>query len=124
MTDLEFVHKKDGTTELRQDALKTKDHMRAKDMEQTRSANALDDMIAQAALDKENPLMGSAAPTPPSGGQGKRNSGSDPLKPQVFNANNHYQKTPRNLLPGMDTPIENLEDNLVLKGSGAPTGEM
>jgi hypothetical protein len=52
-------------------------------------------------LDKETPSHGS----------------SDMADPEVFNANNHYQKTPPNQIVGADTPEENMEDSLVLRGT-------
>ena len=119
MTDLDFVQKKDGTQELRTEAGKMRDHKRAGEMENQRAVNSIDDQRVSAALDKENPLYGSSSPTPPketASSGGKKTTG----KPKVFNANNHYQKTPPNVLPGMDTPAENMEDQLVLQGAGRP----
>ncbi len=120
MTDLDFVQKKDGTREHREQVSKDLDHARAKEMENVRTVNDIDKSTVNAALDKENPLIGSSSPTPPAGGQGGSGKRNDPLKPKVFNANNHYQKVPGNILPGMDTPEENMEDQLVLRGAGAP----
>ena len=106
MSDLDFVQKKDGTNELRAEVGKRQDHKRNAQSENQRAVNAIDDKQVAAALDRDNPLVGSHSPTPVAGGKG---SG----KPKVFNANNHYQKTPPNVLPGMDTPEENLVDSLV-----------
>jgi len=119
MTDLDFVHKKDGTQELRAEAGKRQDHVRSTELENQRAVNSIDDQRVAAALDKENPLYGSSSPTPPkesASSGGKKKMG----KPKVFNANNHYQKSVDNLLPGMDTPAENMEDQLVLQGAGSP----
>jgi len=107
--DLDFVQKQDGTRELREEGAKNSDHERQKEMENTKAINSIDDKRVAAALDRDNPLVGSNSPTPTAGGEGS----SGKLSPKVFNANNHYQKTPVNVLPGMDTPEENLEDSLV-----------
>jgi hypothetical protein len=88
-------------------------------MENQRAVNSIDDQRVAAALDKENPLYGESSPTPPSGGEGKSGKPKS-TKPVIFNANNHYQKSPPNRLPGMDTPNENMEDSLVLQGAGRP----
>ena len=109
MSDLDFVQKKDGTTESRAEQAKQADHGRASNMENQKAINAIDDKQVAAALDRENPLIGSHSPTPQKGGEGK----SGKLKPKVFNANNHIQKSPVNLLPGMDTPEENMLDSIV-----------
>ena len=109
MSDLDFVQKKDGTSERRAEAGKALDHKRAGEMENQKAINQIDDKQVAAALDRDNPLVGSHSPTPTAGGQG----GQGKLKPKIFNANNHYQKVPDNILPGMDTPQENLEDSLV-----------
>jgi hypothetical protein len=101
------VQKKDGTSELRQEVAKNQDHKRASEMENQKAVNAIDDKQVSAALDRDNPLIGSHSPTPTAG------VGKTTGKPKVFNANNHYQKTPPNVLPGMDTPEENLADSLV-----------
>ena len=114
MTDLDFVQKKDGTQEARGEAGKNADHRRAGEMENQKAVNSIDDQRVSAALDRDNPLYGSHSPTPEKGGEGKLG------KPKVFNANNHYQKSVDNILPGMDTPQENLQDGLVLKGAGRP----
>jgi len=114
MTDLDFVQKKDGTQEARGEAGKNADHRRAGEMENQKAVNSIDDQRVSAALDRDNPLYGSHSPTPEKGGEGKLG------KPKVFNANNHYQKSVDNILPGMDTPQENLQDQLVLKGAGRP----
>ncbi|RLF06887.1 MAG: hypothetical protein DRJ64_04055, partial [Thermoprotei archaeon] len=120
MTDLDFVQKKDGTQELRGEAGKMRDHKRAGEMENQKAVNSIDDQRVSAALDKENPIYGSSSPTPPKEGSSGKPRGSGVKKPVVFNANNHYQKSLDNVLPGMDTPSENLKDGLVLKGSGRP----
>jgi len=109
MSDLDYVQKKDGTNEMRSEIAKGADHNRAKEAEDQRAVNAIDDKQVAAALDRDNPLIGSHAPTPTSGGEGK----SGKLKPKVFTANNHYQKSVDNLLPGTDTPEENMKDSLV-----------
>ena len=114
MTDLDFVQKKDGTQEMRAEKAKTADAGRAETMENQKAVNAIDDKQVAAALDRENPLMGSHSPTPEP--QGGKKLG----KPKVFNANNHYQKSVDNILPGMDTPEENMDDSLILRGAGRP----
>jgi len=111
-TDLDFVQQKEGINEARQEEAKNNDHMRQSELENLKAVNAIDDKRVSAALDKENTIYGDSDPTPKGQSQGKSN-GSDKLKPKLFNANNHYQKTPVNVLPGMDTPEENLADSLV-----------
>ncbi len=120
MTDLDFVQKKDGTQELRGEAGKRQDHKRASAMENQKAVNSIDDQRVSAALDKENPLYGSSSPTPQKEGGSGKPKGSGIKEPEVFSANNHYQKSLDNMLPGMDTPAENMEDSLVLQGAGRP----
>ena len=111
-TDLDFIQQKEGTREMRDQLAREADHERQKEMENHKAVNSIDDKRVAAALDKENTIYGDSDPTPRGGSAGKSN-GSDKLKPKLFNANNHYQKTPQNILPGMDTPEENLDDSLV-----------
>jgi hypothetical protein len=94
LTDLHFVQEKEETKHL-QDLEKGQQQF-----EHEVGKKAVDSM-----LDGETPSRGA----------------DKTLKPEVFSANNHYQKTPRNILPGMDTPEENMEDSLVLAGTGMPT---
>ena len=113
-TDLDFVQQKDGTQDLRTEAAKRQDHKRSQEMENQKAVNSIDDKRVTALLDKENTLYGESDPTPTkdaTGGSAGKSKGSG--KPKVFNANNHYQKSPPNVLPGMDTPEENMQDSLV-----------
>lgn len=118
MTDLQFVQEKNGTKDKRELLKMEAEHRRKKDLDDHQTVNDIDKQVVGSALDPNNPLAGGYQPPAPKEKSSGKKKGSDTLKPQVFNANNHYQKTPRNVLPGMDTPKENLADSLIIRPSG------
>ncbi len=84
-TDLDFVQQKNGT--------KHRQDMESADQQ---FDHALGTKAADSMLDKETPR---AKP--------------ESAVPQVFNANNHYQKTPPNEYVGIDSASDNVEDSLI-----------
>ena len=114
MTDLNFVHEKNGVKERRQAELEAVRNGLKKEFDDHQTINDIDKQVVGSALDPNNPLAGGSV-------QEQKNAGmneNDKLKPKVFNANNHYQKTPENVLPVIDEPQESLMDGMIPRPSG------